>query len=103
MDAAPIKKIVVPTKGENWGSIKSLEKLLATKINPDKAREITGILVGIYELRHGDSHLPGSDIDEALQLVRVDSSLPFIHQGYQMLHAYASFLFTVGNIFEEAF
>ena len=82
IDGASLKKFASPPKEQNWGSIKCLENLLATKINPDKAREITGILVGIYELRHGDSHLPGSDIDEALQLVKVDSSLPFVQQGH---------------------
>lgn len=103
IDVGSLKKLVVPSKGENWGSIKSLERVLATKINPSEAREITGTLAGIYELRHGDSHLPGRDFDDALKLIGVDFSQTFIHQGYQMLHACVSCLFTIGNILEEAF
>jgi hypothetical protein len=51
IDAAAIQKIVPPTKGEKWGSLKSLEKLLARRIDPAVARSMLAHRRG----RHGSS------------------------------------------------
>lgn len=82
-----IQKIAIPPKGTKLGSIKSLENLLRIKIKEDYARKILSPIVGIYELRHGDAHLPSSNIIESFKLVGVDSNSPHVIQGFQMLYA----------------
>jgi hypothetical protein len=95
-----IQTIISPPKSEKWGSLKSLEKLIATKIDPTKARKITGALVGVYELRHADAHLPSNQINEALALLRIDSSLPFVHQGHQLLNACILSIYAIREVLE---
>lgn len=98
IDTSAVQKIVSPPKGVKWGSLKSLENLIASKINPKHARSMLGPLVGAYELRHGDTHLPGAEIDEALKLVGVDQSLPHVHQGHQLLEACVSSIRGVADV-----
>lgn len=100
IDAAAIQTIVSPPKGEKWGSLKSLENLIATKIDPRIARSMLGSLVGVYELRHGDAHLPSSD-DEAFSLIGVDQSQPYVHQGHQLLHACVSSIYGIADVIKN--
>jgi hypothetical protein len=86
-DAGAIQRFVKPPVGVKWRSLKSLENLLATQVNPNLARQIMGPLVGIYDLRHADAHLPSNEVDDALRLAKVDPTAPFVFQGYQLLHA----------------
>ena len=95
LDAEAMQTIVAPPKNENWGSIKSLENLLASKYDRDLIREITAPLVGVYELRHADAHLPSSDIEDSFKLIHIDRTLPFVHQGFQMLHNVVSSIYGV--------
>lgn len=101
IDSTAIQLIAPPAKGEKRGSLKSLEKLIATKIGPDRAREILGPLVGAYELRHGDAHLPTSDVKEALALLHIDSGAPFVTQGYQLLDSCVTALYTLAKVLER--
>jgi hypothetical protein len=101
LDTASMQKIVPPPKSEKWGSLKSLENLLASKIDAEVARSITGPLVGAYELRHADAHLPSSDIENAFTLLKVDRSAPFVIQGYQLLHSSVSSIYMVAEIVEK--
>ena len=96
-----IQTLVSPPKNEKWGSLKSLEKLLGLKINPELAHEILGSLVGAYELRHGAAHLPAKDIDEALNLVNIDCGAPYVIQGFQMLDACTSSIFSVIEVLKK--
>lgn len=89
MDVNALRKIVQPPDGEKWGSLKSLEKALATKIAPGRAAEIVGRLFGIYELRLGDAHLPSSELSDALSKARVDPSAPFVQQGAELIYTAA--------------
>lgn len=85
IDVESLQKIATPPKGTKWGSLKTIENLLVLKIPQETARQITSPLVGVYELRHGDAHLPSSEIENAFNLIKMDRSLPTIIQGYQML------------------
>ncbi len=60
----------------------------------DFIRKMTASLVGVYELRHADAHLP-SRIEDAFKLINVDRTLPFVHQGHQMLHQVVSSLYGI--------
>ena len=96
-----IQKIVQPPKDTKWGSLKSLENLLASKIDTEKARLITGALVGAYELRLADAHLPGKEIQEAFTLLKINRSLPTVIQGYQLLHSCVSSIYSVIEVFKK--
>jgi hypothetical protein len=98
IDVNALRKIVAPPAGEKWGSLKSLEKALASKIEPTRASSIVAPLFGIYELRLGDAHLPSSEIDNAISKARVDQSAPFVEQGAQLIYAAA---YTLHEIFIE--
>jgi len=99
INAASIQTIVKPTKGEKWGSLKSLENLIAKKVSPETARSMLSSLVGAYELRLGDAHLPGNDFDDAFDIVGIDRSLPFVHQGYQLLDSCVISIFRIVEVF----
>lgn len=79
LDAGAIQSITPPPKDEKWGSLKSLEHLLASRYNRDLIRRIMAPLVGVYELRQADAHLPSSKIKEAFELIDLDGSQPFVH------------------------
>jgi hypothetical protein len=90
LDADALQKLVAPPKGTLWRSLKSLENLLATRIDPNRARMMLSTLVRIYELRHADAHLASREFSDALSLVRVDQNAPYVIQGCQLLHACVS-------------
>jgi hypothetical protein len=87
IDVTAIQKIVKPPKGQKLGSLKSLENLVARKVGPEIARSMLSSLVGVYELRHGDAHLPSNNMDGAFDLLAIDQQLPLVHQGCQLLDA----------------
>jgi hypothetical protein len=95
IDAAAIQTVVPPPPKEKSGSLKSLEKYLATVMPPSKARHIMSALVGAYELRVGDAHLPSSDIEEAYRLARVDSTASGLQQGFRLLASVVSSLMII--------
>lgn len=97
IDASALQNVVKPPKGTKWGSLKSLENFLSTIVEPQHARSLLSTLVGIFELRHADAHLPGSDLDESLSLVGVDKDIPFVFQGLQILHACVSSLYGIAE------
>lgn len=98
LDAQAMQTIVKPPKEEKWRSLKSLENLLASKYERDFVRKMTAPLVGVYELRHADAHLPGSTIKEAFNLIEIDRDAPFVHQGFQMLHQVVSSIYGIAEV-----
>ncbi len=101
-DVAALKKQLSVPNGERLGSLKGVQRLLEPLVGKEKAHELMGPLVGIYDLRLGDAHLPSSAIEEAIKLVRIDTSRPFIDQGRDTLHIAVSVLFTIAEIFNDA-
>jgi len=102
IDVKLLHRIVSPPKGQNWRSIKSLEEVLADLIGGSKARSMLSPFVGIYELRLADAHLKGSEIQEALHLVQINTTLPLVHQGCQMLHACISAIHKVATVLQKS-
>jgi len=97
-DASAIHSIVPASKGEKRGPLKSLEALLATSVGKAKAREIMGPLHGVYQLRLADAHLPSDDLDEGLNLARVDKSSPSVTQGYQLMDSCVGTLYRIAQV-----
>jgi hypothetical protein len=101
VDVESLQKIATPPKGTKWGSLKTIENLLALKIPQEAAREIVSPLVGVYELRHGDAHLPSGDIENSFKLMSIDRNLPTVIQGYQMIFACVDNLHIILRIIEK--
>ena len=101
IDVAPLNRIVPLEKGEKRGSLKSLERVLATLIPADDARKMVGPLVGIYSLRLGDAHLAASELDEDFALAHVDRNVIPLEQGLQLLNSTLHTLTAMSNIIER--
>jgi hypothetical protein len=86
LDASAMQTIVKPPDKEKWGSLKSLENLLSIKNENKFIRKIIAPLIGVYELRHANAHLPGKNIEDAFKLIIIDKSQPFVHQVFMLLN-----------------
>ena len=96
LDVTLIRKLTSAPNG--LGSLKLLEKLVAMDVQEELAREVVGPLVGIYELRHGDAHLPSAEYANAMNLVEIDQEAPYVAQGYQLMHGFMSALSTICQV-----
>lgn len=85
IDTVALHKIVKPPAKEDWASLKSLEKVLATVTGEERAYAELGPLHGIYNLRLADAHVASKDLDEAYALSHADKTLPFVMQGRDLL------------------
>ncbi len=103
IDALEIQKTIPPPKNEKWAGLKSLEKLLATKIGDKSAHDIIGPLHGIYTLRLSDAHLPGGDADEAMALAKIDTREPYVYQGLDMLGICVGTIWLIADIVNDKF
>lgn len=80
---------IAPPNGEGKGSLKSLERVLGTLVRADHARSALTPLVGAYELRLGDAHLPSQQLTEAFGLAGIDPSDIPVQQATQLMRAVA--------------
>ena len=71
------------------------------KIEIEFARKITAPLVGTYELRLADAHLPSSKISEAYNLIGIDDTQSYIHQAHHMLHQCVTSIYTIINVIQK--
>ena len=101
IDVESLQKIAIPPQKTKWGSLKTIENLLALKIPQNEARKVLSPFVGVYELRHGDAHLPSSDIVNSFNLIEINRSLPTVIQGYQMIFACVDNLHVILRIIEK--
>ena len=101
IDTSAVHKLLSTPKDKHLGSLKSLEELLASKLGPTVARQYMAPLVGIYELRHADAHLPSGDLEASFRLAGVDPASATLQQGYQLLHSCVSSLFEIARAIQE--
>jgi hypothetical protein len=101
-DIGLLHEIVPTQKGEKPGSLKSLECVLATLIGADKAHHLMGPLVGVYNLRLGDAHLPSSEIDKAHALAGLEADTSSLKQGFQLIMICVTVIFTIADIINRA-
>ncbi len=100
LNVSDIQSVVAPPD-KKFGSLKSLEVLIASQVEKEVARNIMSPLVGAYELRLADAHLPKSTIDEAFILLSIDRSKPIVFQAYQMLSVCVTSLYTIIKILDS--
>lgn len=86
IDVKGLHEIAPPSGDGGKGSLKSLERVLATFMPASDARTALTQLVGIYELRGADAHLPTAELNEAFAMAGVPRSTPSIHQGLNLLN-----------------
>ena len=101
IDAGVLQTVVQPPEGQAWGSLKSLEKVVASKIEPRRARSMLTPLVGVYELRLADAHLPSAEYREAFEMAGVDRNEPFVMQGRDLLRACVDALYRISGVVDE--
>jgi len=103
IEVAPLHAIVPLENGEKQrGSLKSLERVLATLVSSDEAREVMGPLIGIYNLRVGDAHLTSSELNDDFALANIDPAAKPLQQGYQLLYAAVGTLVRINAIIRNA-
>ena len=101
IEAAVLQTVIQPPSGGRWGSLKSLEKVLASKIEPNVARAALTPLAGIYELRLADAHLPSSEYANSFEKAGVDPDQPLVMQGRDLLHAAVDVLYRVCEVVDS--
>lgn len=94
-----MQTVVKPPTGTKWGSLKSLERVLAFEIGDDEARELMGAFFKVYELRLADAHLPSDDAKAAMEFLGIDPRDPFVMQGHRLLDALVSSLYRICRVF----
>lgn len=82
IDVKALRK-VVPGQQKDFGSIKTLEKLLDS-LGHD-GRSITAPLAMVYELRKADAHLPSDKLAETLQISGISYSENSVHLCFQVI------------------
>lgn len=81
------------------GSIKRLERILYD--NSLKGRELTAPLVGIYDLRNADTHLPAKDYKNSIGLINVGNvdNNPLI--GKKIINKIAERIYIIAELLES--
>lgn len=86
------------TEKENLGTLKRLENIL-TELGYD-GRQIMGILVGVYDLRLTDAHLPSKEkTEDALKLVGIDYDELKLNSGKELIRNVNNSLIEIGRAF----
>ena len=89
---------IAPPAGEDGrGSLKSLERALATVVPSDHARGLLAVLAGVNELRQGDAHLPPSSIEDAIRLAGVHRPQSWLAMGGEIIHNVVRTLFDLAE------
>jgi hypothetical protein len=102
MDQDFLKKITcrMPKK---TGTIKRLENIL-NSFGVD-GRGLTSPFIGIYELRHSDSHLGSSELAQSFKLLKItfeDNKENYISEAHQIINFISYRLHEIGEIFKNA-
>lgn len=97
-----LKQISTHELKDKLGSNKLLESIVADKIGVENARQIFGVIVGVYDMRNGDAHTASSKIGEAFKLAKIDTNQTYLRQGEQLIDNFAkSIYFIIKKLFEE--
>lgn len=85
LDVSVMRPLVVIGKDEKLGSMKLLERMLSTKIEPGIVHNLLTPLHVIYDLRLADAHLTSSEIAKNYAASGINTSDPFVMQGCQLI------------------
>lgn len=97
IDQKALHAIAAPKQGQGTGSLRSLERVLATVVSATEARRLTSKLAGIYELRLGDAHLPSSELEEAMTLTEIPPEASWPLKGAYMIHQFVGSFYSIAE------
>jgi len=92
-------KLLTQSTDKNLGSLKRLEQILNDC--GTNGRESVRELVGIYELRHSDSHLPSSDVGTAMTLLGVSPEHSPMLRAKRAIESVASCFLRIAEILKN--
>ena len=103
LNVRELRKISTHEERDKLGSIKLLQDVLAQKVGVERAREILGVVVGVYNMRIGDAHPTSSKIADAVKLTRIDEGNSYLKQGEQLITNYGQSIWWIGkSLFQSA-
>ena len=97
LNVCELRKLSTHAEKEKLRSNKLLQDVLAQKVGADEARHIFAVVAGAYDMRVGDAHPTGSNIEEALRLAGIDESSSFLKQGEQLISNFGRSIWWIGN------
>jgi hypothetical protein len=97
IDLKGLQEIIPLLPNEKRGSLKSLERIVAKLTDDSIAATKLSALFHVYDLRLADAHLASSETDATLRKLGLDTNLPVVIQGRDML---ASLVDTLYGIIE---
>jgi hypothetical protein len=100
INASNLQTLFPLTKNEKPGSLKSLERALGTIASSAEARALMSVLVGVYELRLGDAHLPSEKLQEAFGLAGVSETEPPLFRAARLIHNVTAQLFRIAELID---
>jgi hypothetical protein len=100
IDSVQLQTLFTLAKGEKLGSLKSLERGLGTIVSSEQARSAMTVLVGVYDLRLGDAHLPSEKLREAFGLAGVSEEEPPLFRAAHLIHNVTAALFHIAKLIE---
>lgn len=98
LNKSELQKLSNHSDKAKLGSNKLLQDILAQKVGVDKARDIFGPIVGVYDMRIGDAHPTSSKIGDALKLAGIDGNISFLRQGEQLISNYGQSIWRIGRL-----
>ncbi len=99
IDIGVLHRLAPPPKGQNWGSLKSLEKVLTLCVSEEKAKKLMTPLFGIWELRLLDAHLPKAEDLESFKKININPEPPWVLQGAELIFSSILALRGIAEVF----
>ena len=103
IDGKALNTIINAPPGNKTGSVKHLEAALKTKIDEKDARMLTGVFIGINELRQADAHLPSTKLDDSISLAGIEVGGSPVLEAQQMLDRLVQSLYGIEFTLRAAF
>jgi hypothetical protein len=98
LDVQALRELSTHAEKEKLGSNKLLQDILAQKVGDDRARDVFGVIAGVYDMRVGDAHPTSSKIGDALKLAGIDESGSFLRQGEQLISNFGQSVWWIGKL-----
>ncbi|MDR6396598.1 hypothetical protein [Herbaspirillum seropedicae] len=101
LDVRTLRKLSDHPEKDKLGSNKLLQSILAKKAGEERAKEIFGVIAGVYDMRLGDAHPTSAKIGDALKLAGIDTSLSHLRQGEQLIGNFGHAIWWIGKLLFE--
>lgn len=98
LDVRTLRKLSDHPEKDKLGSNKLLQSILAKKAGEERAKEIFGVIAGVYDMRLGDAHPTSAKIGDALKLAGINTSLSHLRQGEQLIGNFGHAIWWIGKL-----